>query len=96
MQQKRARTIDPGTAAAGEAEVLQVFVLDMEERSDAASIVLYGCTRDRRSVMLTVEGFRFYFLVGAAESGVIGSSGLRSDVSVNYNVDHMNTNLCTT
>lgn len=64
----------------------------MEERSDAGSIVLYGCTRDRRSVVLTVEGFRFYFLVGAAESGVIGSSDLRSDVSENYQIDYIHRN----
>lgn len=94
--QKRARTTGAGGAAAaaagpsskggasagaGEPEVLQVFVLDMEEETDAGTIVLYGCTPDRRSVMLTVAGFRYYFVVGAgAGSRAIGSSGLRSDV----------------
>jgi len=77
-QRKRARTTE------AEPELLQAFVLDIEEQQgDGAGIILYGCTPDRRSVMLTVKGFKQYFTVSTADdSGAITAAGLRSDVRV--------------
>lgn len=63
-------------------DTLPVFVLDMEEQPETGSIALYGCTFDRRSVMLTVEGFSYYFTI-SADGGAITKAGLRSDVSAN-------------
>jgi hypothetical protein len=73
---KQART----TATHGEEnDVLQVFVLDTEEQAETGTIGIYGCTRDRRSVMLTVEGFQYHFTLSAAD-GVFTATGLRSEV----------------
>lgn len=82
---KRARSTGDSNAATSsfsgaEGEVLQVFVLDMEEQADTGTIALYGCTPDRRSVVLTVEGFAYHFTISAG-NGIITDAGLRSDVS---------------
>lgn len=76
---RQPKTPERGAAATG--DPLPVFVLDMEEQPDTGSIALYGCTSDRRSVMLTVQGFSYYFTV-SADGGAITKAGLRRDVSL--------------
>ncbi len=72
---KRARTT---TSASSSAQPLHVFVLDIAEATNGGGMLLYGCTADRQSVLLRVQGFRHSFFLEIP--GLVSAAGLPREV----------------
>ena len=72
---KRPRSTSATTKeAVDDGATLQVFVVDMEEVD--SNVYIYGCTQDRRSVLLRAAGFRYSFTLQVPESAMAADGGL--------------------
>src|SRR6056297_3125306 len=76
---KRARTTTSTRSHVLDACITTIFVLDIEEVGRGGEIYIYGCTNDRKSVLLSLAGFRYSFFV-ELPAGVVTSHGLSPDV----------------
>lgn len=76
---KRARTTTSTRSHDLDACITTMFVLDIEEVGRGGEIYIYGCTNDRKSVLLSLAGFRYSFFV-ELPAGVVTSHGLSPDV----------------